>query len=378
MKKNIKQIYIHINIKEKKYFVGTLANIQNKIYFEYDQKFLKKSLELSIFKLPLKSGAQENKDKEFNSLFGLFYDSFVEPLSEYTLEALLNIKENKIGALEYSLKKKIPLKDSTSTIQKEFFLSETTPSIVEKKILLQVNQRKNTFLYNNENLKEEFSYWLLKIPSSKTPYYSANIEYAYSLMAKKAGLDIPQNYLFKNSSQHSYYGVKRFDKEGKNSIHIHSLAGLIHSDYRISNLDYDDFLSITLAITKNIKDLHKAFRLVCYIVLSHIKDHNEQDIIFLMTDKGDWHLAPASNLSFSYGNSGKYNMKVMGEKSWIRKKHLIQLAQAHDIKNYIQIIDEVSTAISNWTTFATIANVPKEEALKINTILHRINLNEKN
>jgi len=66
-------------------------------------------------------------------------------------------------------------------------------------------------------------------------------------------------------------------------------------------------------------------------------------------------------------------MKIMGERSWVKVDHLIKLATAHDIKNYMQIIDEVSTAISSWISFATIANVPKEEVLKIDAILNKIN-----
>jgi len=371
--KDIKQVYVHLNINNKIYNVGILAKIRDKIYFEYDPKFLKKGFELSPFQLPLKSGAKENKDKEFNSLFGLFHDSFLNSSIENSLHSLLNIKDNNIGALLYSLKKKIVPIEEDKLLDKPFLLQDITPSIQTEKILIQVDKRKNNIIYNKNSIQENYTHWMIKIPSSKLASFSGNIEYAYSLMAKKAGVEMPNSYLFKSTSKHSFFASKRFDRDGSNSFHTHTLAGLIHSDFRLHTLDYNDFLSVTLTITKNIKDVIKAFRVVCFSILSHIKNHNEEDITFIMNGKGDWHLAPNSNLTFSYGDSGKYSMKIMGERSWVKMEHLIQLAKAHDIKNYMQIIEEVSNAISNWISFATIANVPKEEALKIDTILKRIN-----
>jgi len=371
--KDIKQIYVHLKMKNKSYNVGILADIRGKIYFEYDTKFLKTGFELSLFKLPLKSGARENKDSEFNSIFGLFHDSFLNPFSENSLEALLNLNEkNSIGSLQYSKTKKI-IDEKSEPFYETVILSEIQQSSEEKKLLIQVDKRKSNILYNKEILKEDYRYWMMKIPALNSPSYIANLEYAYSLMAKKAGLEIPNSYLFRTDTQEVYYAIQRFDRDAKELFHIHTLAGLLHRDARLHSLDYDDFLSVTLAITKNIKDVDKAFRLVCFIILSHSKNYNENSIAFLMNNKGDWHLAPATNLIFAYGDSGKYSIKIMGERSWVKMEHLIKLAKAHDIKNSMKVLEEVSKAVASWMSFATIANVPREEALKIDTILNRIN-----
>ncbi|MEA3229149.1 MAG: HipA domain-containing protein, partial [Campylobacterota bacterium] len=289
------------------------------------------------------------------------------------LEQLINI-QNVRGALEYRLDKKIQ-ESEEDTLFKEFSLSQIVPSAKKQTLFIQVDRMKRKLLYSSESLETNFSHWILKVPAKNDISSSSKIEYAYSLMAKKAGLNIPNSYLFRTQTKHSYFGVQRFDRDtDNNSFHIHSLGGLIHSDAKLSSLDYDDFLSITLTLTKNVKDLQKAFRVVCFNILSHNKDDNQNNLIFIMDMLGDWHLAPASNLTFSYGNSGKHHMKVMGENSWIRINHLIKLAKSHDIRNYQEILDEVSSAISSWTSFAKIANVPQEESLKIETILNKINL----
>ncbi|HFU76639.1 MAG TPA: type II toxin-antitoxin system HipA family toxin, partial [Arcobacter sp.] len=42
--------------------LGTLAIKNKKIYFEYDKEFLKTGIEISPYKLPLKSGVQRCDD----------------------------------------------------------------------------------------------------------------------------------------------------------------------------------------------------------------------------------------------------------------------------------------------------------------------------
>ncbi|MEA1954299.1 MAG: hypothetical protein U9O24_07890, partial [Campylobacterota bacterium] len=49
-----------------------------------------------------------------------------------------------------------------------------------------------------------------------------------------------------------YFAIKRFDRLGDNRIHIHSVSGLTHSDFRFPTVDYDDLLSLTLHLTKDV------------------------------------------------------------------------------------------------------------------------------
>ena len=51
----INSLTIHLT-QQKTQKVGTLAQKDNKIYFEYDKAFLKTGIELSPYKLPLKAG----------------------------------------------------------------------------------------------------------------------------------------------------------------------------------------------------------------------------------------------------------------------------------------------------------------------------------
>ncbi|RXL81505.1 type II toxin-antitoxin system HipA family toxin, partial [Citrobacter sp. AAK_AS5] len=55
--------------------VGRLAAQQRQILFEYDPAFVAGGLEISPFRLPLRSGVITNDGTVFDGLFGVFNDS---------------------------------------------------------------------------------------------------------------------------------------------------------------------------------------------------------------------------------------------------------------------------------------------------------------
>ena len=60
---------------ERGRLVGTLVEVEHRVYFEYDARFLEDPLWLSPFKLPPEPGLHEHRDLAFGPLFGLFDDS---------------------------------------------------------------------------------------------------------------------------------------------------------------------------------------------------------------------------------------------------------------------------------------------------------------
>jgi len=70
----IQNLTIHLT-QPKTQKLGTLAQQDKKIYFEYDKKFLKTGIEISPYKLLLKAGVQRCDDNTFEGLFGVFADS---------------------------------------------------------------------------------------------------------------------------------------------------------------------------------------------------------------------------------------------------------------------------------------------------------------
>ena len=154
---------------------------------------------------------------------------------------------------------------------------------------------------------------MIKFPSAQDDATIGATEYAYSLMARAAGIDIPETDLF-GTKKKLFFGVKRFDRDGDRRIHMHSLSGLLHADYRAPTLDYDGFLTATQVLTKDAIAWERAFRLACFNVLAHNRDDHAKNVSFLLDDTtGRWTLAPAYDLTFSSGPGGEQSMPVMGE-----------------------------------------------------------------
>jgi len=185
------------------------------------------------------------------------------------------------------------------------------------------------------------------------------IEYAYSLMAKDAGVEMPETHLF-CTKRNKYFGTKRFDRDDDARIHMHSLGGLIHADHRSPSLDYDTVLRVTLALTRNIKDAEKAYALACFNVLAHNRDDHVKNFSFLLNARNEWIFAPAYDLVFSYGPGGEQSMLVMGEGRNPGTAQLQTLGKQHGIKNAPEILEQVKRVVANWPHYAELADVSRK------------------
>jgi serine/threonine-protein kinase HipA len=205
---------------------------------------------------------------------------------------------------------------------------------------------------------------MIKFPSSQDARDAGAIEYAYSLMAKYAGVEMPETHLF-STKRNKYFGTKRFDRDGDARIHMHSLGGLIHADHRSPSLDYDMVLRVTLALTRNIQEAEKVYALACFNVLAHNRDDHVKNFSFLLDARNEWIFAPAYDLTFSYGPGGEQSMLVMGEGRNPGTAQLQALGKQHGIKNAQEILAKVRTAVANWHRYAEQAGVSRKSTKEI-------------
>jgi len=229
----------------------------------------------------------------------------------------------------------------------------------QPKIVAQVSTGKKTIIHGRQELQSGFAHWMIKFPSSEDARDMGAIEYAYSLMAKDAGVEMPETHLF-CTKRNKYFGTKRFDRDGDARIHMHSLGGLIHADHRSPSLDYDTVLRVTLALTRNIQDAEKAYALACFNVLAHNRDDHVKNFSFLLNARNEWIFAPAYDLVFSYGPGGEQSMLVMGEGRNPGTAQLQTLGKQHGIKNAPEILAKVERAVANWPHYAELADVSRK------------------
>ena len=203
--------------------------------------------------------------------------------------------------------------------------------------------------------------WIIKFRSFIDPKDIGSIEYAYNIMAKNAGLEVPEAKLFPSKKCSGYFAAKRFDRKNGNRLHIHSISGLLNIDHRFPSLDYETILKVTSWLTKDIRESEKQFRAAVFNVLSHNRDDHAKNFSFLLNENGIWQVAPAYDLTFSSGPGGEHCSMIMGEGKSLKLTHILKLAEISGLtkQKALEIIDQVKCSISRWEFFAKEANVSK-------------------
>jgi len=211
----------------------------------------------------------------------------------------------------------------------------------------------------------------VKFPNSQDGKDAGAIEYVYALMALEAGIKMPEVHLFPSQKSNGYFAVKRFDRDGNKRLHMHTVSGLIHSNFRLPNLDYEDLLALTGALSKDIREVEKMFRLAVFNVMAHNRDDHAKNFSFLMNEFGEWKLSPAYDLTFSSGPGGKQSTMVMGEGRNVTVKHLTRLGrEAKLLKEFIEnVIEQTNSALSKWPSLSKDFGVSKSNRELISRLI---------
>jgi len=409
MKLSIKEIKVGLNFGSGIQPVGRLAIRDGIIYFQYDEEFLQSNLEISPIKLPLQRGLIELPRDPFEGLAGVFNDSLpdgwgrllfdrmlrsegISPSDISPLDRLAYVGLHGMGVLVYepdqspkSSNDMIDL-DVLATQTEDVLQGNSEEAIAEllalngssagarPKALIGVDARRKNISYGANLSNDDFEPWMVKFPDSLDGKDAGAIEYVYALMAVDAGIKMPEVHLFPSKKGGGYFAVKRFDREGNKRLHMHTVSGLIHSNFRFPSLDYEDLLSLTAVLTKDIREVEKMFRLAVFNVMAHNRDDHAKNFSFLMNELGDWKLSPAYDLTFSNGPGGEQSTIVMGEGRNITVKHLIKLGtEAKLSKEFIEdVIEQTSSALSKWSSLSKDFGVSKSNRELISRLIKTV------
>lgn len=405
----ITEIKVGLNFGSEIQSVGRLAERNGIIYFEYDEDFVQNGVEISPFKLPLRNGVVELPSDPFEGLAGVFSDSLpdgwgrllfdrmmrsqrISPSQISSLDRLAYVGLNGMGALVYEPDSSPPiiqefidldhlatqtekiLEGASGEVITELFALNGSSAGARPKALIGVDQARKNISYGVNQLNDGFEHWLVKFPNSQDGIDSGAIEYVYALMAKEAGLYFPDVHLFSSQKGNGFFGVKRFDRQENKRFHMHTVSGLIHSNFRFPSLDYEDLLSLTMALTKDIREVEKMFRLAIFNVMAHNRDDHAKNFSFLMNEFGEWKLSPAYDLTYSNGPGGEQSTMVMGEGRNITIEHLVKLGLEAKISKELidQIIEKTRNSLSKWNYLANIYGVSKSNIELINRALIKL------
>ncbi|MFZ4682682.1 MAG: type II toxin-antitoxin system HipA family toxin [Terrimicrobiaceae bacterium] len=259
------------------------------------------------------------------------------------------------------------------------------------KALIAWNRETNEVRSGQIAAGDGFDYWLLKFDGVagnkdkelEDPKGYGAIEYAYSLMAKAAGISMSECRLLEENGRR-HFMTRRFDRlAGGAKLHMQSLCALAHFDFNQAGAyAYEQALLTIRQLKLPMAAVEEQFRRMVFNVVARNQDDHVKNIAFLMNQQGEWSLAPAFDVTYSYNPSGSWTathqMTLNGKRDGFVLEDFEACARAALMKRgrAAKIIAEVQTAVQRWPEFAAEARLADEWRDKIQKT-HRLTFPEK-
>lgn len=220
-----------------------------------------------------------------------------------------------------------------------------------------------------------FEHWILKFDGVGKdnelgePLGFGRIEYAYSLMARQAGIVMSPCRLLEESGR-AHFMTKRFDRDGNSKLHTQTLCGMAQLDYRAKGVhDYSQLLGAMRQLKMGPAALEQAFRRIVFNILAANCDDHTKNFSFVLQNPMEWQLAPAYDLIFAYNPKGEWTyqhlMSVNGKFADIQRDDLLILADRFQIGPASKLFADVKTTVAAWPDFARRAGVSQAATNRI-------------
>ena len=185
------------------------------------------------------------------------------------------------------------------------------------KAIINWNTETSEVLPGHVQPKKGFDSWLIKfdgVSENKDkeladPQGFGRIEFAYSLMAKKAGINMMPCRLLQEGGR-AHFMTKRFDRVDGKKIHMTSLCGLGHFDFNQAGAtSYEQAFALARQLAVPRKDMDQLYRRMVFNVVFRNQDDHSKNIAFLMDRSGQWSLSPAFDVAYAYNPNGQWTAR---------------------------------------------------------------------
>jgi len=391
--------------------VGRLAFFERQIVFEFDENFPADTLNISPFMLRPSPGSTliKGPDRLFDGLHGVFNDSLPDGWGRLLIDRKLRevgIRQSQLtpldrlawigsrgmGALTYKPEHpaladgdgqkftdldaiadaaRVVLEDSPEAVFDQLLEVGGSPGGARPKALIDVSVDGATVIHGESDLPDGYDHWLVKFGAREDVPEIGRIEQAYADMAAEAGVTMPETRVFPSKSGPGYFGIKRFDRNGCRRWHMHTICGLLHADFRLPSIGYEELLKATMALTRQQPDLEQMFTRMVFNVYAHNRDDHTKNHSFLMDASGEWRLSPAYDVVFSDGPGGEHSLDIGGEGTAPGEADIQKVGKSVGLsKAFIaDCIDKVRTSVDQWATFADRHGVPRKLTSEIASVL---------
>lgn len=402
--------------------------------FQYTPEFAVSAIEVSPFKMPLRPEPYEFPELDARTFMGLpgmladclpdkFGNALIDtwlakqdrdPQSFNPIERLCYAGSRAMGALEFE---PVMRESTTGTHQVDFdelvglaneilqqranlhgnlaskpLQSEsdnglehilrvgTSAGGARAKAVLAWNQKTGEFRSGQVAAEPGFSHWLLKFDGVSNnrdkeladPLGYGRIEYAYSLMAKAAGITMMPARLHEEGGR-AHFMTKRFDRfDDGSKLHYQSFGALMHFDFNLAGAyAYEQVLNAMKSLKLESSDIEQQIRRSMFNVIARNQDDHVKNIGFLMNKHGTWRLSPAFDLTYSFNPDGawtsQHQMSLNGKRDGFTLEDLVTFCMHAGLKRAaaLKIFRQVRDAIAEWRTYADTARVEPSQAAVI-------------
>lgn len=259
------------------------------------------------------------------------------------------------------------------------------------KAVIAWNQETNEVRSGQIAAGDGFDYWLLKFDGVagnkdkelEDPKGYGAIEYAYHLMAKAAGITMSECRLLEENGRR-HFMTRRFDRlTGGAKLHMQSLCALAHYDFQQAGAySYEQAVLAIRRLKLPMAAVEEQFRRMVFNIVARNQDDHVKNIAFLMNQSGEWSLAPAFDVTYSYNPSGSWTsthqMTLNGKRDGFTMEDFEACAKSALMKRGRAkvIIAEVQAAVRRWPEFAAEARLDDERRDKIQKT-HRLEFPKK-
>ncbi|GHV04257.1 toxin HipA [Bacteroidia bacterium] len=399
---------------------------------EFYDSFAKEGLDIAPLIMPLSDIVRGDrvysfpihKGKTFKGLPGLLADSLPDDygnkildewfaskgmsVNEFTpLDRLCYVGKRGMGALEYEpANMDAALNESTQVEieqlselarevlnQRENFQASLLKGDKAIKDILKVGTsaggaKPKAVIAYNETTKEVrsgqvkalsgFTYWLLKFDGVEdrmvkdNPKGIGKIEYAYYKMATACGILMTECRLLQEG-EYAHFMTKRFDRtDSGEKLHTQTLCAIAHFD-RDGRYSYEQAFQTMRKLYLPYDEMEQMYRRMVFNVVARNHDDHTKNHSFIMNQSGQWSLAPAYDLCYSYSPSGKWTsrhqMSLNNKRDDFTYDDLLAVSKKMNIKDGHEIIQHIVDTVSHWEIFAKDAGVKKDHINQISETL---------
>ncbi|MGB0371788.1 MAG: type II toxin-antitoxin system HipA family toxin [Opitutales bacterium] len=412
--------------------IGAVSWLENRGYgeFQYAPEFVESGIQLSPLRMPLSDEVYSFADlprDAFKGLPGLLADSLPDrfgnavidtwlaaqnrdPDSFNPVERLCYTGSRGMGGLEFIpaiyLRNEKSETESSANIEKLIGLANrvlsersglagqvdcavegdedlhdllqlgTSAGGARAKAVMAWNPETGEFRSGQINHGAPFEHWLMKFDGVSgsgdhglaDPQGYGRVEYAYYLMADRAGVDMNPCRLHEEGGR-AHFMTKRFDRiENGDKLHMLSLGGMDHLSYNMPEAySYELAVIVMKKLGCSLPEIAQFVRRAFFNIVARNQDDHVKNTAFLMDRSGQWKLSPAYDITFAVNKDNRWlkqhQLSLNDKRDGFVIDDLLLFAARAGLKKSVtlRILKEIQESVLCWSEFAEEAGVDPDK-----------------